>query len=48
MGRKRRGPFLLSRYEEVRNLSTEEDDFRVEEPKDGRELELRWDLDTEG
>lgn len=45
MGRKRRGLFLLSTQEEVRDLPTEEDDSRVEEPrekaKDGMELELK-------
>lgn len=45
MGRKRRGLFLFSRQEEVRDFPTEEDDSQVEEPrvkaKDGMELELR-------
>lgn len=56
MGRKRRGLFLLSRQEEVRELPTEEDDSQAEEPrekaKDGMELELRcirieWDRPLE-
>lgn len=46
MGRKRRGLFLLSRQEEVRDLPAKEDDSRVEEPrekaKDGMELELKF------
>jgi len=56
MGRKRRGLFLFSRQEEVRDLPTEEDDSWVEEPrekaKDGMELGFRcirieWDRPSE-
>lgn len=47
-GQKEKSPLLLSRHEDVRHLPTEEDALGVEEPKDGRELQLRRDLDTEG
>ena len=56
MGRKKRGVFLISRQEEVRELPIEEDDTQVEEPrekaKDGMDLELRcirmeWDRPLE-